>query len=563
MSTVLTEPPSAPSIAGSSSKPDRRDRWLALLIGLATFVYLVPFYRFITLNADEGVVLQGAQRILDGQIPYRDFFSFLPPLSFYWTALLLKVFGDSILVPRAVLLIYGAVLSPLTYLLARRTVDRYAALLAAYVCAIVSLPTSFYVQHNWESTLLATLAVFVAVLLLDSPSRYISFALGALVSLTALSNQAKGGGLALGLVVGYAILAMRGRHSIRRFWIPAVIGLLAPLALTAAYFALHRALGAMIADLFWPLRHYSAANRIPYGYITMSPEQFNNLRSASLPMKIFFALTLSPMILIAALPVFGIMILLFHVVRLQHSPKSSLYILIGSVLFGLWLSVLPVRRDPGHIIYMLPLFALIIAWVADARNLPLHFLHAARPLVFGAMLLVFSLFGISELFSPLNAHNILSTRRGLLKITGTDAVFPYVQSHLKPGDRIFVYPYQPLYYFLTATSNPTVYDFIQPGMHSDDQLATAIQQLDHNPPQAVLFTSFNEIIHIPWPNTPLSVVGRVDPLALYIVRHYHDCASLRSTTNGDWLWLYMVRIGSPCPKGIAATSYHSQPGDIR
>src|SRR5579864_2977543 len=149
MSTVLTEPPSAPSIAGSSSKPDRRDRWLALLIGLATFVYLVPFYRFITLNADEGVVLQGAQRILDGQIPYRDFFSFLPPLSFYWTALLLKVFWDSILVPRAVLLIYGAVLSPLPYLLARRTVDRYAALLAAYVCAIVSLPTSFYVQHNW------------------------------------------------------------------------------------------------------------------------------------------------------------------------------------------------------------------------------------------------------------------------------------------------------------------------------------------------------------------------------------------------------------------------------
>jgi len=553
MSTVVAEPTALLQEVSQNSDRNSRDRWIALLIGITTFAYLLPFYRFILLNADEGVVLQGAQRILDGQIPYRDFFSFLPPLSFYWTALLLKLFGDSILAPRAALLVYGAGFSSVTYLLARRTAGRPAALLATYVCAIISLPTSFYVQHNWESTLFATLALVAAVRLFDSPSAYKAFALGALVSLTALSNQAKGSGLALGVLLGFVLLQFRGRErwSFRPMLLPSAAGFLLPLAITAIYFALHGALGALLADVMWPLRHYSAANSIPYGYVTLSPEQFETIRASSLPMRIFFALTLSPMILVAAIPIFGIFILLFHFLRPQHSPKSSIYILIGSILFGLWLSILPGRRDPGHVIYMLPMFALIIAWIADARDLPFRFLHAARPLIIFGTLTVFSLFGFTELLSPLNAHDRLDTRRGLLKTTGMDSVFPYLQSHHKPGDKIFVYPYQPLYYFLTATSNPTAYDYFQPGMHSDDQLAAAIKQLDRDRTQAVLFTSFNEIIHIPWPNTPLNVVGRQDPMVLYIVRHYRTCASLRSTTNGDWVWLYMVRVGTACPANAA------------
>ena len=552
MSTTLVESHAVVRSPATSTKPDRRDVWIAGSLALTTFAYLLPFYRFILLNADEGVVLQGAQRVIAGQIPYRDFFSFLPPLSFYWTALLLKLFGDSILVPRAALLVYGGIFSALTYLLARRTVNRSAALLAAYVCGIIALPTSFYVQHNWESTLFATLAVVCAIRLLDSASRLISFALGALVSLTILSNQAKGAGLTLGIVIGFALVHFlrRDQRFIGSTWKNMIAGFLFPLAVTSTYFLSHGALRQAISDVLWPLRHYTSANSIPYGYITMSPEQFDTLRSASAPMKLFFALTLSPMILVSAIPIFGIMIWLFHVAKPYHSPQSPIYILLGSALFGLWLSFLAGRRDPGHIIYMLPLFAIIIAWIVDARDLPIYFLHAARPLVFVGMLLVFSLFGISELFSPLNAHDFLNTRRGLLKTTGMDSVFPYVQAHLKPGDKLFVYPYQPLYYFLTATSNPTSYDYLQPGMNSDDQLDETIQQLERDHTQTLLFTSFNEIIHIPWPNTPLSVVGREDPLALYIVRHYRTCANLRSTTNGDWVWLYMVRMGADCPPNL-------------
>jgi hypothetical protein len=564
VSTVLIAPSPVSHERHATGISKTQDHVIALLIGVATFFYLLPFCRFILMNADEGVVLQGAQRILEGQIPYRDFFSFLPPLSFYWTAALFKLFGDSILVPRTALLLYGAVFTSLTYLLARRTAGVWPSLLAASVCGVITLPTSFYVQHNWESTLLATFAVYIAVALYDSPSAYKAFAFGALASSTVITNQAKGAGLVFGSVTAFALLRIVYYRSFRKILLPGTAGFILPLVVTGFYFSLHGALGALVTDVMWPLRHYSIANSIPYGYVTLSPEQFDAMTHAPLLMKVFFATALSPLLLVSAIPIFGIMVFLFHVLRPQYSAKSPIYIFLGAILLGLWLSFLPGRRDPGHIIYMLPLFALVIAWIADARDIPLNFVRVGRPLIFVGIVLVFSLFGFSELLMATSGTDRLDTRRGLLRTKGTDTVIPYLQGLLKPGGKIFVYPYQPLYYFLTATRNPTAYDYFQPGMHSDAQLERAIQQLEREKTQAVLFSSFNEIIHIPWPNTPLAVVGRLDPMTTYILHHYHVCASLRSTMNGDWTWLYMVRNGSACtPTAVASSVSAKSPSGAR
>src|SRR5215468_4326951 len=81
----------------------RRD-WLAVLVFCISALHFSFFYRYTLLIGDEGIILQGAQRILAGQVLYRDFFSFLTPGSYYWVALFFKLFGSSILVARAVLL---------------------------------------------------------------------------------------------------------------------------------------------------------------------------------------------------------------------------------------------------------------------------------------------------------------------------------------------------------------------------------------------------------------------------------------------------------------------------
>src|SRR6185369_13207939 len=55
---------------------------VALLSGLSC----LPFLRSIFSLGDEGVLLQGAERLLRGERLYRDFFEFLPPGGFLLTA---------------------------------------------------------------------------------------------------------------------------------------------------------------------------------------------------------------------------------------------------------------------------------------------------------------------------------------------------------------------------------------------------------------------------------------------------------------------------------------------
>src|SRR5713226_3289970 len=65
------------------------ERWIALGIFVVSSLYLCLFWDHTNMNGDEGIALQGAQRILQGQMLYRDFFSFYTPGSYYWQALLL------------------------------------------------------------------------------------------------------------------------------------------------------------------------------------------------------------------------------------------------------------------------------------------------------------------------------------------------------------------------------------------------------------------------------------------------------------------------------------------
>src|SRR5262245_19824942 len=146
--------------------------WLiaALVFGLSA-LHFSYFHNYTLVNGDERIILQGAQRIVQGQVLYRDFFSFFTPGSYYWVAAFFKVFGSSILVARKVLLVEGALLSVLTYLLSRRVCSRGSAFLASILVTLTALPTRFIVLHNWDSTLWACLALYCAVLFLQHASR--------------------------------------------------------------------------------------------------------------------------------------------------------------------------------------------------------------------------------------------------------------------------------------------------------------------------------------------------------------------------------------------------------
>ena len=58
---------------------------------------------------------------------------------------------------------------------------------------------------------------------------------------------------------------------------------------------------------------------------------------------------------------------------------------------------------------------------------------------------------------------------------------------LPPENKILVYPYLPLYYYLTDTANPTRYEYFQPGMHTPQQAEEMLAEITAARVPVVLF----------------------------------------------------------------------------
>jgi len=108
---------------------------LALVFLAASAITAMTLLEGIQPN-DEGLMLQAAARIADGQVPYRDFWWYYPPGQPYLLATLWDVFGPSLVTWRIVRLFANAVVALLLYLLVRRRAGVGIAVVAALTGAL-------------------------------------------------------------------------------------------------------------------------------------------------------------------------------------------------------------------------------------------------------------------------------------------------------------------------------------------------------------------------------------------------------------------------------------------
>jgi len=531
----------------------RRDWLVAVLVFCVSALHFSFFYRYTLLIGDEGIVLQGAQRILAGQVLYRDFFSFLTPGSYYWVALFFKVFGSSILVARAVLLVEGALFSTITYLLARRVCARWSAFLASLCLTLTGLPYWFVVLHNWDSTLWACLALYCAVLFLEVPRYATLFALGWFSALTCLFEQSKGAGLVVGLGLAFIILAITDRE-MSPHWKPAFWGLLAlgfglPFLVTFLYFAVNHSLFVMLEAWLWPLDNYSAVNKTPYGFVG-SREAIAAVYTGPWPSRMTAIIVTAPWFFIPSLPLIAIGVLIYVIPKKRRGRLDgkwhAYYVVISSVVIGLLASAVATGRpDFTHLMFLSPVVFVTLSWIIDGHLLPSRFVRLALPFLVFALLLSCLAFGAALLLKPLNSSASLHTRRGALKAGRSDEVIDYIQAKFSPGQTILVYPDQPLYYYLTGTFGPGRYEHLIPGFHTTDQFRDFATELEAARTPMVLFEpSYRQGLS---PSLTISseTLTEPDPVAGYIGSNYRMCANL--VLQDGRRFVAMIRKDLQCP----------------
>jgi hypothetical protein len=231
----------------------------------------------------------------------------------------------------------------------------------------------------------------------------------------------------------------------------------------------------------------------------------------------------------------------------RRSPdfsQAQYYLLTCAVLTGLLASVVVVRADILHFVYLAPVWYVELAWILGSRAKS-QLLKASRPYLVAYVGISFGMLSLSLLLNTTGAHNRIETRRGTIVTGSTDTVINYVQSHIAAGEEMLVYPYLPLYNYLTATRSPSRYDYFQTGMNTSDQSNEIISSMDSRQLRAVLFEpTFSEKIRDSWPGTKQNAFA-YDPVASYIARNYRVCKVLHSPE--DWRFQYMVQKDKICP----------------
>lgn len=478
--------------ADTPKPPVRSWLWWAAFFGLPA-AYLWFFLRSLWRIGDEGSIVYGAQRVAEGELPYRDFFEVMGPGTFYWLALWFKTLGTTWLASRAAVLATALLAAWAIYLLSAPLIRRRFVLLPTMAYTALTVPMWPGANHHFDSNTWALLAIASYVHGERAGRRWTALA-GILAGAAATVIPQKG------VLVLVALLAATVWKGVRESSLKDARTAAAILLVTfgavglsiVAFYAIQGSLRDLIyAMAVWPATRYHAVNVVPYAY---------GLRELFLaswrpgldavfrwPFSIGAAAMLAaPFIFVLLLPLLtGVAAVQQAVRRLRSAATSSLaavppvYWCAGPALFLAECH----RPDMKHLVYGSPvLLILVIHWMAEHGPVARFTLQLVRTCT-----VVLALFnGILAVRPGITVN----TRAGQVRVTERDLALEFLQRRIAPGETAFVYPYYPMYYFLANVRNPTRYSILMHHINTPEQFNDAIAALESRRVPYVLWDTF-------------------------------------------------------------------------
>ena len=436
---------------------------------------------------EEGFHLHLAQRIVDGEVLYRDVITFTGPLPFELLALLFRIFGEEIFVARGAVAVLQGLACAATFGIARHGGMGSRVLPHAAAATVASAPVLlfpvfslyFYTTLAFHLTALATYAAVRGV-----EQRGWALAAGALVACVALCKQTLGVALAIGLVLGVAACAAPGRRM--RPALAVAAGGAAATLLTLLAFAWSGDLGGLYRCLvvlpmsleesfdspyvnFLPIGEF--APKVNASVLFYLPRLYTFTRGfwdevpvgAIVMTQFFFAL---PLIALAGTPL-----------RRTLSPLRPAVWLHGAALLALFTNLFP-RSDWGHLAYVLPgaVVQLLLLGPPAAARIGIRRMAATVGVVLIGVLLAGVLWGADLLYGQAGPPSFgprvpIQPVSEMYKAEGMPRVIRFLRTHAEPDEPIFVARAEPLVYFATDTRNPTPYGGVIPGAREQQELA--------------------------------------------------------------------------------------------
>lgn len=117
-----------------------KEEWIyPMSIVILGFCYYISFFNYGISLSDEGFLVYGAQRVLQGQLPLTDFASY-PPGSYFLLALLFKVFGTNLLISRFMEMAFLLVDGLMMFYVSKRLMPKNLAIIPSFILIIFPGP---------------------------------------------------------------------------------------------------------------------------------------------------------------------------------------------------------------------------------------------------------------------------------------------------------------------------------------------------------------------------------------------------------------------------------------
>lgn len=457
------------------------------VVGIAAVLYLAvlgPWFFTSRGVEDVGIIANAAARILAGQVPYRDFFLFIGPLSPYLTAAWFALAGHSALSMIGLTVVVGALTALGTYWIARFLAPTGAALLAGLGFLTLGPYFWFTLSHHWFATLLLVLAtIFVLQAMQSGRIRWVAAAAAACVA-AAFAHQARGliGLLALLLLVGLLFK----REARKRGLASAVIAAVATTLVLVAPLLLAEGPGPLLRDLLWfVVTKYPKANREAYMAFDLIP-------SAFLVAPAIAVLQASVAWLALAIGPLGVILLALHARTAARAGRTVHAQMAGTVtILGLatWSGVL-YQPSAVHVGYVSPWF--ICAWVvivsAALGSERAAVRRAARLGLAAVSTAWLAFFPVAQWVAILGGAIVwswapsgwvpLGTAQDAAMFSGSfPEVSTFLMAHTHAGDPVVFYPYRSVNNVLLDRINPLNLDFVFASENTDAQVEQVVAVL--------------------------------------------------------------------------------------
>ncbi len=504
--------------------PSRKDIFsrLKTISPLLLSVLIFSLIQFQVYNVgisfrDEGFLTLNAARIIQGDIPYKDFFITTTPGTFYIQSLLMKIFGEFLIIGRLLYIFIIVGILSFTYLL-----FRFSPLLSSFLLislAILFISIGAYAFYNIEALLLYLLSFYVYKKIYKSSTMVGYFSLGLISSFIFIIKQSYG--LANLITMAMLILFFH-REQAKKKLLSFSIGAISISILFFSYSYFNQSLDKLLYYIFYFSREVKS-HRLPFmvtailfiplfitfihvlkntkfaykahitiisliffigGYFLLSPERINRLFIISKDPLVYFYLT----ILLLPLAVIGI-----YWKKNRRNAKDLVTLSIFSL--GLFLASASSGRDYTTVLmvspFFLPLCIFCIKKIAVRPKLyifliPLFFILYSLPFIYKTILTYransFYQYEKKSTIKPLNGLKIPAEEKTELEMLITE-----INKRVNKSESILCFPYCPLLQVLTERRSASYFSFFYPETFRVDDEKIAIENIITNKPSVIVF----------------------------------------------------------------------------